>query len=52
MFPASTYGGMPSALRWIFWVYFATHIPITILIDAQVRPNSFGRFANLPIQFL
>ena len=37
MLPVSTYGGMPAALRWIFWVYFATHIPITILIDAQVR---------------
>ena len=33
--PASTHGGMPSALRWLFWVYFATHIPITLLIDAQ-----------------
>lgn len=37
MLPVSTYGGMPATLRWIFWVYFFTHIPITILIDAQVR---------------
>lgn len=35
--PASTLGGMPAALRWLFWGYFATHIPITLLIDAQVR---------------
>lgn len=35
--PASTVGGMPGAFRWLFWVYFATHIPITILIDAQVK---------------
>lgn len=41
MLPARTYGGMPAALRWLFWVYFATHIPITILIDAQVRSDSF-----------
>jgi hypothetical protein len=34
--PTSTHGGMPGALRWLFWGYFATHIPITLLIDAQV----------------
>jgi hypothetical protein len=29
-------GGMPEALRYLFIIYFVTHIPITMLIDGQV----------------
>jgi len=34
-------GGMSPLLRWVFFWYFATHIPITLLIDAQGVSSAF-----------
>ena len=34
-------GGMSPLLRWVFSLYFATHIPITLLIDAQGVSSAF-----------
>jgi len=37
----SSAGGMAPLLRWVFFIYFASHIPITLLIDAQGVSSAF-----------
>jgi|SRR6056297_3498706 len=46
---ADNYGGMPAFIRWLFFWYFVTHIPITLFIDAQSISSMYHppAFTNL-----